>query len=70
MENKEKTNLENEERGWWGNFFAEMRKVRWSTMNTTLRTFIITLSVIAIFALLFFGFDALIGLIFNAMGVL
>ena len=51
-------------------FFEEMRRVKWSNLSNTTKTFIVTLFIIVIFSLLFFGFDALIGVIFGGIGVI
>ncbi|NQX83595.1 MAG: preprotein translocase subunit SecE [Mycoplasmataceae bacterium] len=51
-------------------FFGEMRRVKWSNLNKVGKTFLVTIIVILVFSLLFFGFDALIGVIFDGIGVL
>ena len=55
---------------WWEGFKTNFRRIRWSSLSNTWKIFLITLSVLIIFSLIFFGFDSLLGVIFDAIGVI
>jgi len=55
---------------WWEGFKTNFRRIRWSSLSNTWKIFLITLSVLIVFSLIFFGFDSLLGVIFGAIGVI
>ena len=77
QQNELNENIKNEELSnassignWWEGFKTNFRRIRWSSLSNTWKIFLITLSVLIIFSLIFFGFDSLLGVIFDAIGVI